>query len=633
MQRLSVAVAIVLAAAVSWFGFFFFRDNFSTHFPVKTLSAAAFRGGEIPWWNFHDGGGQPLAGNPNTLTFYPDNVLYLILPAHVAFNLHFLVHLGVGFWCMRALIARVLAPRSDGVAGAPLTRPSATLSPPSGERGGREAHRRHEQSGDWSPTFGAAFYVLSGVVISATAFYNLIVAVACIPLALLAVERRSWRMLGVAFGLMLLAAEPVTLIGATLSVGIVAWRRMTVKELAIAVVIAAAIGAPQLIAFSEIAGEVERAAGSSARTVLTTSLGATRVAEIFVWPFTGFLNDAGGPRGKLFSTLFLGIIALPALFQRSRYVVVALAMFFLALGVHNPLVRLAVEQFDALRIMRFPEKFALPLVVALVVLAARFFARARFKAAWVAITFLPLLWTTYRALPIDWYEPYRVAPVAPRRVHVPSTIAAGSFPAREEYRLRAQNHEPLFGALAGLRYVINRSPDRMHSLLSRIVEERFHAAPERYLRLDDAAVVPRAVAARNVDEAVQLFEHGFDVAPRALSGTNGTDGTDARVLSYRERGQTIDINVSGPALLLVNQSYFASWVARMGDRELETVPVNIDRLGVVVPASGRVTLTFGRHRAATVSAWLLSLLLLVALPVVEKLDRRAGEVERAADEE
>ena len=67
------------------------------------LSAAAFRAGEIPWWNFADGGGQPLAGNPNTLTFYPDNILYLVLPAHVAFNLHFLLHLdrSAGSRCAR----------------------------------------------------------------------------------------------------------------------------------------------------------------------------------------------------------------------------------------------------------------------------------------------------------------------------------------------------------------------------------------------------------------------------------------------------------------------------------------------------------------------------------------------------
>src|SRR5512141_555005 len=94
--------AVLLVAATQLF--FYFRDNFSTHYPVKAVSADAFRSGHIPLWNFHAGGGQPLAGNPNTLTFYPDNVLYLFLPASVAFNLHFLLHLLAAFFAMRALL-------------------------------------------------------------------------------------------------------------------------------------------------------------------------------------------------------------------------------------------------------------------------------------------------------------------------------------------------------------------------------------------------------------------------------------------------------------------------------------------------------------------------------------------------
>src|SRR5206468_12518057 len=103
-MRLTAALTgLVAALAISWFGFFFYRDNFSTHYPVKVISSRIFQAGEIPYWNFHDGGGQPLAGNPNTLTFYPDNFLYLILPAHVAFNLHFIIHLVAAWFAMRAL--------------------------------------------------------------------------------------------------------------------------------------------------------------------------------------------------------------------------------------------------------------------------------------------------------------------------------------------------------------------------------------------------------------------------------------------------------------------------------------------------------------------------------------------------
>ncbi|HEX7155228.1 MAG TPA: hypothetical protein VF618_27410 [Thermoanaerobaculia bacterium] len=571
--RLLVALA---SLAVAWLGFFFYRDNFSTHYGAKAVSATAFRSGEIPWWNFHAPGGQPLAGNSNLLTFYPDNVLYLFLPAHVAFNLHFLLHLIAGFYLMRALC------RARGVS----------------ER---------------AANFAATMYVLSGVVVSATAFYNLVTAVALLPLALLAIERKSWQLLGLAFGLMLLAAEPVTLIGAAI---LCAGRTLLSLR---AIVAAALIAAPQLIAYSEIAAEVERAVGFSARTVLTTSLTPLRVAELFLWPFSGFLNDASAPR--LFSTLFLGIIALPALFRRSRYAAAAVVLLLLAIGSYNPLVRVAVEQFASVRILRFPEKFALPLTAALVVLIALFFERTRYKRVWMAVTLVPLLWTTYRALPLDWFTPYDVPRVeAPGRMQLMTANMAG-LPAREEYRRRAERYEPLFGAAAGVRYAIGRSSDNMHSLRSRIVAERFAAVPldlkRRYVQVATSPpfLVPRTVAAQDM---VPAFERSTEhVAPRAFTSAPG------RVVAYREVGQTIEVDVeaSGPVLLFVNQSYFKAWVARANAQELETLPVDIDRLGVVVPGTARVTLTFGRRRGLIVAAWVVSLLVMVALGVSGRTDR------------
>ena len=235
--RLAWALAIgALILVTSWLGFFFYRDNFSTHYPIKVVSwTAPF---SIPYWNFHDAGGQPLAGNPNTLTFYPDNILYWFLPApHVAFNLHFFIHLIAAFFIMRA-----------------LTR----------------------------STFAASLYVLSGVAISATAFYNLIVAVAMIPLAFLGASRRSPFLLGIAFGLLALAGEPVMILGAAISVAILAIDRIPVRAWLFAIVIALVIASPLLIAYAEIAREVERSAGMSARTVLNASLHPIRILELFV---------------------------------------------------------------------------------------------------------------------------------------------------------------------------------------------------------------------------------------------------------------------------------------------------------------------------------------------------------------
>jgi len=590
---LLLAVFLVLTATL---GFFFFRDDFSTHYPIKVLSAAAFRAGEIPWWNFADGGGQPLAGNPNTLTFYPDNFLYLVLPAHVAFNLHFLLHLVLGWLAMRA-----------------LTR----------------------------SRFAAWLWVLSGIAISALSFYNLVTAIALVPFAFLGAERRNAVQLGLAFGLLALAGEPVTILATALAVLILLTRRRGAAEVGFAtsaalrlrvaivsLLIAVGIAAPQLIAYSEIASEVERARGYSAQTVLNASFDPRRLLELVAGPFIRI--DAP----HLFPSLIIGLIVIPAVFRKSRYTVVAGLMLFFALGSFNPLVRAAVESIRALRVGRFPEKFALVMCAALVVLAAEYFRESKTPRIWTIVTFAPLLVWMVWTIPIDCYAPYRVASQPSRRVFVPS-MPGGQAIARDNYRERARRLEPLFGAVAGWEFVLNRSGDGMHSLLSRVAAERFATTGNRvWLSIAAAptAIVPEALAAPSITDAVNLIESGAPaVAPRALTSAPG-----ARVTRTVRDGQTIIIDVfaPGPGLVAVDQSYFRAWSAQMGDHELETMPINLDRLGVIVPGSGTVTLRFGRHRTAVLVAWVISSLLFVVLLVamrLEKIDLRAGETEQPGE--
>jgi hypothetical protein len=553
----------VLLAFIASFGFFFFRDNFSTHYPIKVLSAAAFRAAEIPWWNFTDGGGQPLAGNPNTLTFYPDNVLYLLLPAHVAFNLHFLLHLILGWFAMRS-----------------LTR----------------------------SRFGAWLWILSGVAMSALSFYNLITSIALIPLALLGAERRNAIQLGVAFGLLALAGEPVVIVATALAVLILsAPPRLRVKPFPVAIAIALAIAAPQLIAYSEIAKEVERAHGYSAQTVLNASFDPRRLLELLIGPVMRI--DAP----HLFPSLILGLIVIPAVFRRSRYTVIAATMLFFALGAFNPLVRMLVESFSALRISRFPEKFAIVMCAALVALAAGYVRESKTPRIWTIVTFAPLLIWMIFTIPIDWFASYRTTPQSTRRVFAPS-MPGGQSIDRDDYRQRARRLEPLFGATAGLEYVLNRSGDGMHSLLSRIASERFATTHNpNWLRIATArpSIVPFAYPAPTIPDAVNMIESGAPaVAPRAFTSAAG-----ARVTRVARDGQTIsiDVSTSGPALLAVDQSYFRAWSARMTGRDLEMTPINLDRLGVIVPGSGTVTLHFSRHCTAIGLAWVLSSLLALAM--------------------
>jgi len=220
------------------------------------------------------------------------------------------------------------------------------------------------------------------------------------------------------------------------------------------------------------------------------------------------------------------------------------------------------------------------------------------------------------------------------------------MPARVEYRTRALASEPLFGATEGVSYVINPSPEGMHALRSRMILERFDRASPRvretYLRIMGCCVpnaLPpaffpnRALIGRNIYEETATVEHLTDlstvVTPRPAPVAPG------RVTRFSIDGQITLIDVDTPqrSLLFVNHTYFSAWDARANGERLDTLPVDIDRLGIIVPAGkSHIELRFGRHRAAVPVAWIVSTLALLACAFVELRDRRAREVQRAGDE-
>lgn len=71
----------------------YLRDVLNTHYPMKWLAAQALSEGRVPLVDAARGGGQAHAGNPNTVAFYPDNVLYLVADPLWALNAHFWLHL------------------------------------------------------------------------------------------------------------------------------------------------------------------------------------------------------------------------------------------------------------------------------------------------------------------------------------------------------------------------------------------------------------------------------------------------------------------------------------------------------------------------------------------------------------
>jgi hypothetical protein len=685
LKKLAVgAVTIVSLLILSSSVFFYYRDNLATHFPAKKISADAFRQGAIPFYNFSVGGGQPLAGNPNLLTFYPDNVLYLLLPAHIAFNLHFLIHLALAFFAMRALLLL------RGISGR-----SALLA--------------------------ATMYVACGPVLSSTAFYNLVTATALVPAALAALEsllaRTDWKrasMLGTVWGLIVLAGEPMVGIGTALLSLIVLGSRLTFRSLpplATAAFLAVLIASPLIVSWNEISVETERGGRRySADTVLAASLPPWRLAEMFAGPLFGSTVDrtasgfaANAPLLRwppLFGSLFLGGLALAAWASAFRgrqlpFATAALVLTFLALGRFNPLVRLPIEELESLRFVRYPEKLVLHLTVvlfvcvaelldrparqrlvqsmllltaliapavalfrptspvilragiaavlaiALLVIARRFPDLSRYAAPMVLATLLA--WGSTSLL-IDLWAPYRDAlrqqsANGEVRLHRRESAEPDLRSSRDLHRHRAAAMQPTFSSAAGVRYVADRSPDGMYSLLSRVVQERVSAAPDSHspwlrslgathvatteglvaLPAPVARVRPalRVIEVDSVNEAVAVIEtRGFDDATAVVPRTKKAPlAAPATIGTIEESVDTIRFTVSSTAgaTLMTTETWFAAWQAQTSHGSLRTFPVNVDRLGIEVPPGTiEVELRFGRRRTIVGALLALSILLQLA---------------------
>ena len=164
-----------------------FRDAFITHLPAKLQALSILRAGDVPFLNFSASNVEPLLSNPNSVTLYPTSLLFFLLPAAAAFNLHLLFHVAWAFFGAARLCRRFGAGRSEA----------------------------------W---IGGAVYAFGGPFLSyAAAFTNASAAAAWAPWAVAcAVDlvagaptgdsgaRRAGRglALGIAFGLQLLAGEP-----------------------------------------------------------------------------------------------------------------------------------------------------------------------------------------------------------------------------------------------------------------------------------------------------------------------------------------------------------------------------------------------------------------------------------------
>lgn len=358
----------------------YLRDVLNTHMPMKWAQAEAMREGYFPLIDPYRAGGQPIAGNPNAVPFYPTNLLYLAGSTFWALNVHFCIHL------LLAPLAFFWMARSWGL--------------------------------DREPSWAAAVcYTVSGFFLSHLSFYNLIPAATLAPalvaafLDFAAGRRRALTLPAIAllWGLLLLGGEPLMTAHAGLLAGSAllltwgtAWRPRGERPgqrpgwsapllLAVALITGTLLALPQIVEFLRILPLSFRGhRGFSFQTATVASFDPRQLLEWLI-PFAYGRPDLlgnGSFWGSRFYTdtppyylsLYPGLLAL-ALVAASGLPRRAAAWWawgaaacgiFVSLGRFNPLIHWAFEGQGS---FRYPVKFWLPVAVGGALLCGIGFAR------------------------------------------------------------------------------------------------------------------------------------------------------------------------------------------------------------------------------------------------------------------
>ncbi|MFL6293719.1 MAG: hypothetical protein ACJ759_22730 [Thermoanaerobaculia bacterium] len=346
------------------------RDVPLFHLPLRaTFRWLAEQG--LPVWNPWLNGGQPVLSNPSYAAFYPPSWLVLALPPAYALNLLVVLHAAIAFagawWLARRLGA--------GRGGAALA---------------------------------AVGYTGSGTLLSLISALTLFCSMAWFPWflgwadAALRAEPGRWRrpalLAGIALALQLLNGEPATVVVSGLGLLALAAAALprspralprSLARLLVPLTVAVLLAAVQLLpTWGRLAGS-PRAGGLEARPATVWSAPPARIVELAFPRFFGDptrdheglffgwnLHDRDYPYvPSIYPGLLLTVLAVSALAQwpvprRAAWGIAFAAGAFLALGRHNPLYEPVRRAVPVLAVLRFPEKFAILAVAALVMAGA-----------------------------------------------------------------------------------------------------------------------------------------------------------------------------------------------------------------------------------------------------------------------
>ncbi|HVR70904.1 MAG TPA: hypothetical protein VMT87_08665 [Vicinamibacteria bacterium] len=541
----------LLPLAAGWINVTY-QDASMTHLPGKWATVDLLRKGEFPYLNPYASFGQPLAGNPNFGTFFPDTLAFLVLPVHTAFGLHF---------ALAALLAYA----------------------------GARRWARAEGHGRGAAEAAAVAFTLSGVFVSAWKFYNTGMALAVAPWVLAATAKALRRAaepegrrvrpavaeLGAWSALEVFAGEPVVALLTFLLAGVrtaAAPSRRGLLAVAGALALGALLAGPQVLLTAQIYRDSSREERSYPFVTATgTSVHPIRFVEQAV-PFPFGRPDLAG-RGRFTGhafhdnhtpylwTLHLGLATLALLVRHGRpwrgaerlWYATALVAVVLSFGRYLPLAKKLYPLLSLDGRLRFPVKWwyvvalcLVPLVAhaahrwaagerpnrasggVLVVLAAVALGLAihfdadgmAFNALLMAVAAAIALFFSRRPRPAAWLPAVLTAPlvaahlplllaVLDRPLSAPPRVAGRVFeriavdthalpgavlPAEDTTRAVMRRITPelwaISGALAGVRYAFDRDPDGSYTDPDRVVRKELDALPwpERVPRLRHSGV-------------------------------------------------------------------------------------------------------------------------------------------------
>ncbi|MDQ6803134.1 MAG: YfhO family protein [Acidobacteriota bacterium] len=401
---LAIAVALVFSDVLFFGSGFYIRDIYRDYLPSRFILRAVLAGGEFPMWNRFWSAGQPLAANPGFQAFYPGTWLVFLPSFFFGFNLEIVAHIALAtigmFLLLRSMQLRVA-----------------------------------------SALFGAIAFGFGGVILSLTNLLPFLTSVAWWPLIVMFARQRRFGALAFALGMLFLAAEQSVIVQTAIL--LICWTRRRAALVSIA--LALGIAAVQLIPAADLMRDSNRAHSLTFEDGTSWSMPLIRPAELF-YPFAfGRITDDGAgyrgswryrpPRLPLIFSIYCGLLV-PLLavagiamrLQRWTWFAIPLS-YLLAIGSNGPLPVFY-------RWIRYPEKFILFGLFAMIVLAAAAFDRLDRRFA----PFLLLLTVGDLALHVN-----DLAPRMPRRFFTPPPVTLALTDARGPTRIFHEAEWPVWG--------------------------------------------------------------------------------------------------------------------------------------------------------------------------------------------